>query len=472
MHENAWRALTLDWVHAFANKTYRHFVEPRHATEAITAEAQRMMRAHRDSQSRHPMFLYVAYTAAHSPLQPMPRHEKACAHIKHLWRRQFCGMVVGLDEGMRNLTQTILSELGSDTVLVFSSDNGGSTWFGGLNTPYRGGKSTPLEGGVRVPAFAVDFSEDSRNLGEGNWTYDGMVHVSDWFPTLLSVAGGKLDTFKASGGDGIDMAGALRRRDPLGHRHEALLEMYDAADFIYNEDLVSYVLGDMKLIEGAIRDPLYYYESDIDFINNTDKTLATAMGQMEIRAAEAVFGNGPFDTSRVVITHSRIHPRLMQSGRIDSGLEGSTLLLFNLTADPFESINVAAQHPELVAEIKAKLDIIRSRRPPQQKFWLQSHMVDHWPHTFVPGDCSMNPSVSAAECHFTHPWIPDDRDPWDQPLIDGKQYADEQLDRAVAGLLGGLMVVMLLLAAVAWCLCWRDPAPPAGTRKKNVTKQD
>ncbi len=48
---------------------------------------------------KKPLFLYVAFTAAHSPLQPMPGHIEKCAHIPHLWRRQYCGLVVGMDEG-------------------------------------------------------------------------------------------------------------------------------------------------------------------------------------------------------------------------------------------------------------------------------------------------------------------------------------------------------------------------------------
>ena len=46
--------------------------------------------------------------------------------------------------------------LGKNTVLVFSSDNGGSAWFGGSSFPYRGSQGTPLEGGVRAPAFLLD----------------------------------------------------------------------------------------------------------------------------------------------------------------------------------------------------------------------------------------------------------------------------------------------------------------------------
>jgi arylsulfatase A-like enzyme len=130
MYETAWHPLTLDWIRAYENRSYKHFVDPRHATAAITAEAQGMIRAHRVNGGGKPLFMYVAFTAAHSPLQPMPEHLAKCMHIKHLWRRQFCGMVVGVDEALRNITQTALSELGSDTVMVFTSDNGGSTWFG------------------------------------------------------------------------------------------------------------------------------------------------------------------------------------------------------------------------------------------------------------------------------------------------------------------------------------------------------
>jgi arylsulfatase A-like enzyme len=77
------------------------------------------------------MFLYVAYTAAHSPLQPLPRHAAACTHLPHTRRRDYCGMVVGLDEALRNLTATIEAQLGSNTIMVVASDNGGSAYFGG-----------------------------------------------------------------------------------------------------------------------------------------------------------------------------------------------------------------------------------------------------------------------------------------------------------------------------------------------------
>ena len=38
--------------------------------------------------------------------------------------------------------------LGEDTVIVVTSDNGGASWFGGLNEPLRGGKEFPFTVGL------------------------------------------------------------------------------------------------------------------------------------------------------------------------------------------------------------------------------------------------------------------------------------------------------------------------------------
>lgn len=141
--ELPWSHLGIDWAETYENKTYLHYAEPRHATEAITENAIDMIRDHARNVSNgdhRPIFMYVAYTAAHSPLQPMERHLPQCAHISHKWRRDYCGLVVGLDEGLKNLTEVMHKELGPNTLLVFMSDNGGSPWFGGLNEPFRGGK--------------------------------------------------------------------------------------------------------------------------------------------------------------------------------------------------------------------------------------------------------------------------------------------------------------------------------------------
>jgi arylsulfatase A-like enzyme len=84
------RPLLIDWVvervQQAGQVSYNHYAEPAHATEAITSAAEDVIREHNALTTDTPLFLYVAFTAAHSPLQPLPRHESACTHIPHLWR--------------------------------------------------------------------------------------------------------------------------------------------------------------------------------------------------------------------------------------------------------------------------------------------------------------------------------------------------------------------------------------------------
>jgi arylsulfatase A-like enzyme len=130
--------MMIDWVSEYNNGTFHHYAEPEHATLAITREAKQVITSHVNDGKKSPLFLYVAYTAAHSPLQPRPQHIAKCTHIPHLWRRQFCGMVVGFDEGVKNITDHVKQILGENSIVVVTSDNGGSPWFGGMNAPLRG----------------------------------------------------------------------------------------------------------------------------------------------------------------------------------------------------------------------------------------------------------------------------------------------------------------------------------------------
>jgi len=63
--------------------------------------------------------------------------------------------------------------------------NGGCKFNGGRNGPLRGNKGSLFEGGTKVDAF---ISSPLLNAYAGT-TYNGLMHITDWFPTILELSG-------------------------------------------------------------------------------------------------------------------------------------------------------------------------------------------------------------------------------------------------------------------------------------------
>eukprot|EP01038_Epipyxis_sp_PR26KG_P007515 gene7515-10237_t len=449
MYLEPWIPSAIDWIEQTSNVSFKHFAEPLHSTEAITLASERFIIKHSQNYGHEekPLFLYVPFTAAHSPLQPIPRHEKQCEHISQIWRRQFCGMVVGLDEGIKNITQTAKTYLGDNTIIILSSDNGGSPWFGGINQPLRGTKSTPFEGGIRVPGLIVDLSFDGKYLGNGNANSNNhnnqnelkfgsrkltsMMHVTDWLPTILNYANydGKYNLQQfVENIDGFDFSETLRSVPFLhpnqtinqqnkeneiqtaGPRNEILLEMYYKEDSIFDEDLESYRYGDYKLIKGIIRDGHYYHEplQNSNFLNIKSNEILNntiyKLFQSLLHILELFFGAGPFDMMRISLTHKYFQDSIKSSQNPPQDY----IRLYDIINDPLEITNIASLHPNIVKIIEEKLLIIKNNRPVQQKVWMQYDLDSIWTKTFVPGDCSANTYIKKKEsCLFAHPWIAD-----------------------------------------------------------------
>ena len=83
--------------------------------------------------------------------------------------------------------------------------------------------------------------------------------------------------------------------------------------------------------------------------------------------------------------------------------------------------NVAEQHPDVVAELRARMYAIRDARPRQEQFWMTIDRDLHWASTLKHGDCSHQDSIPDAHCRFAHPWVADDADlsTMAEELVDG-----------------------------------------------------
>ena len=69
-----------------------------------------------------------------------------------------------------------------NTIIAYSHDNGGVPYAGALNYPLKGSKGTAYEGGVKSPGFV----HAPRLLPKGR-SHQGLFHISDYFPTLVSM---------------------------------------------------------------------------------------------------------------------------------------------------------------------------------------------------------------------------------------------------------------------------------------------
>ncbi|HTM52425.1 MAG TPA: arylsulfatase [Pirellulales bacterium] len=160
--------------------------DPGYSTELIGTEAARLIRA-RDP--KRPLFLYVPFNAVHAPHQVPERYTEPYAQFEGK-RRTYAGMVAAMDEAIGRISAALDSEkLTSNTLFIFSSDNGGPQ--PGVvtdNGPLRDGKATLYEGGVRVAAFAT-----WPGKIESGKKIEAAMHMVDWYPTLLKLAGVKLD---------------------------------------------------------------------------------------------------------------------------------------------------------------------------------------------------------------------------------------------------------------------------------------
>ncbi|MCP4786327.1 MAG: arylsulfatase [Fuerstiella sp.] len=181
--------------------------EDGYSTDLIASECGRVIAAH---DARQPFFLYVPINAVHGPNEAPPELTKKYQAMVEKQpgrlspsKKSFLALKYAMLESMDVAIGNILNDLEArgvldDTLIVFFNDNGGRI----ENPPYRGGKGDTFEGGVRVPCIF-------RWPGKvpANRSVDGMMHVVDLFPTLLSQGNGSLKQDLPL--DGMDMWGVI-----------------------------------------------------------------------------------------------------------------------------------------------------------------------------------------------------------------------------------------------------------------------
>uniref|UniRef100_A0A7M5V5R4 Sulfatase N-terminal domain-containing protein n=1 Tax=Clytia hemisphaerica TaxID=252671 RepID=A0A7M5V5R4_9CNID len=310
-----------------------------YSTEMYTAEAEG--RIHNHDQSK-PLFLYLAYQAVHSAnrdadaLQAPDSWIRKYNHIQHEGRRKFAAMMGYMDYGIGRVHDALVKTgMINNTVIIFTTDNGGpangfdQNWAN--NFPLRGVKATLWEGGVRAAGFV-----HSNLLKKPGRTSMDLIHITDWVPTLVNLAGGS----SKAPFDGVDQWSCLSEGLPSA-REEILLNIDN--DRWMNKALR---MGDWKIIQETGTWDGWYAPPGVIGMENTnlvDDTYITFQSQPVVNCGEK-----PANVSSTCF-------------------KKPNFCLFNIIDDPCEYHDLSGKYPELLETMKKRLQFYEDSAVPPRR---------------------------------------------------------------------------------------------------------
>lgn len=186
---------------------------PHYLTDAFGDEAAAFLKRHRKTD--HPLFLYLAFNAVHTPLQATSKYLDRFPDLTGK-RRTYAAMLSAMDDAIGQVLKELdVSGRAENTMVIFHNDNGGPTTRnavnGSSNAPLRGSKCETFEGGIRVP-LAIRWP----GIIQPGTTYDEPVMTFDLSATALALA--EANDANVDGVNLLPFLSGKRRGSP----HEAL----------------------------------------------------------------------------------------------------------------------------------------------------------------------------------------------------------------------------------------------------------
>jgi len=251
------------WLHRRHHINYMRLnnkiIDPSgHATDLFSEWSIDFIKNH--ANKNKPFFLYLAYNAPHFPVQPpVDWLEKVKRRNPGLSekRAKLVAFIEHLDHNIGTVIKALKEQdIYDNTLIIFTSDNGGHLPDKANNGFYRDGKQSMYEGGLRVPTCMSwpAMIEDGR-ISESNWL------SMDLFHTILEITGIQKDRSSV----GKSMLNELKNSSPDTMEIREMYFTRREGGSNYNGEC-SYALrfGDWKLIRNYPGLPMELYNLKTD----------------------------------------------------------------------------------------------------------------------------------------------------------------------------------------------------------------
>jgi arylsulfatase A-like enzyme len=234
-----------------------------HATDLFTHWACEYLHARQSLPE--PFFLYLAYNAPHTPIQPpddwLTRVSQRAPDLPEP-RAKLVALIEHMDHGVGRVLETLDSTgLAESTLVVFTSDNGGQLNVGANNGPLRDGKQSMYEGGLKVPAIV----RWPGRVSPGTTT-DFRVLSMDLCPTLLAAAG----IAPPASLDGVSFLPTLEGRTQEPLRKDWFFHRREGGRPYGGKTIDAVIRGDWKLLQNSPFAPQELYNLRDDPREQTD----------------------------------------------------------------------------------------------------------------------------------------------------------------------------------------------------------
>eukprot|EP00928_Gymnodinium_smaydae_P032485 TRINITY_DN23515_c0_g2_i1.p1 TRINITY_DN23515_c0_g2~~TRINITY_DN23515_c0_g2_i1.p1 ORF type:complete len:572 (-),score=65.13 TRINITY_DN23515_c0_g2_i1:309-2024(-) len=353
----------------------------------ITQAAVDFLRRNANSESTTPWFLFLPFQNVHAPYtcDPVFRQRYSVGAFSDGERTMF-GYISEMDDAVGKVIAQLKTspKQYDNTVIIFSSDNGAPPaspdvnhqvgtnpgWIA-RNYPFRGYKGLIWEGGTRVAGFVHSALLPEAVRGSSSLEF---YHVTDWLPTIVSLAKGSTErNFKL---DGYDIWASLSRGS-ASPRKEMLYNVNPLRSGQAGSPKAGIRVGDYKVL-------CWSYS-----VFGIDGATSTGPCKPCPGASDPELAKGP--------------------------------ALFNLREDPAETTNLAEKEPAKLEQLLQRLKefAVQSVEPQQ---WVPPYQGE----TYYCKTCPLHPHGKGP----ARPWLP-----WCQD--NGESHSEpckplEQVDSAVS----------------------------------------